>query len=170
MEYGAGGRAFTSREGWEWFSGEPHKLLKRVRLPPPQLCFNKNPADTAGFLFLLLIFKNVALIISAHSPLNMGTIMAEPKPFHEVIVRKVKGINVENILDTERTKLSTLADIAASCDLPGCHDEMHEAFVWAYRFLMHTTPPKYLLSHIAAEKVRKAEHDQRCAEAIHRLT
>ena len=25
-----------AREGWEWFSGEPHKLPKQVRFLPPQ--------------------------------------------------------------------------------------------------------------------------------------
>ena len=30
---------YSSREGWERFSGKPHKLPKQVRVLPPQHCF-----------------------------------------------------------------------------------------------------------------------------------
>ena len=37
-----------AREGWEWFSGEPHKLPKPVRFRPPQQATVFLPKGTAS--------------------------------------------------------------------------------------------------------------------------
>ena len=76
------------------------------------------------------------------------------KPFYDVILKMVQCINVDNILDSERTKLGVLMDMAASCDIDGRHDEILKAFRYAYRGLMNMRPPDYFCKHIVAEKAR----------------
>lgn len=65
---------FTTAVGWEWFSGQPHKLLKPVRFRPPQ------PRKKKCRLW--------AAFLRVAQPVRQATLLREPR---DEIKEKLRG-------------------------------------------------------------------------------